>query len=114
MAPFPLISGIDWLVKANINLVCKDNQIVPVFIKDVEQEDVIAKTDESIPEEEKRSLLSEEFFQDLARDLSAVRRKGSVRFRIRKVVEVPGESLRMLKGSIPINFTGTGIVRFGF
>jgi hypothetical protein len=114
MAPFPLISGIDWLVKANINLVCKDNQIVPVFIKDVEQEDVIAKTDESIPEEEKRSLPSEEFFQDLARDLSAVRRKGSVRFRIRKVVEVPGESLRMLKESVPINFIGTGIVWFGF
>ncbi|EFX63612.1 hypothetical protein DAPPUDRAFT_119063 [Daphnia pulex] len=114
MAPFPWILGIDWLVKANINLVCKDNQIVPVFIKDVEQEADIAKTDASIPEEEKRSLPSEEFFQELARDLPAVRRKGSVRFRIRKAVEVPGESLRMLKGSIPINFTGTGIVRFGF
>jgi hypothetical protein len=42
--------GIDWLVKANINLVCKDNQIVPVFIKDVEQEADIAKTNASIPE----------------------------------------------------------------
>ncbi|KAK4009468.1 hypothetical protein OUZ56_018581 [Daphnia magna] len=30
---------------------------------------------------------------------------------MKKSVEVPGESLRMLKGSVPINFTGTGIVR---
>ncbi len=114
MAAFPLILGIDWLVKVNINLVCKDNQIVPVFIKEIEQKADIAKTDASIPEEEKRSLPSEEFFQELARELPAVRRKGSVRFKIRKAIDVPGESLRMLKGSIQINFTGTAIVRFGF
>ncbi|KZR97642.1 Histone-lysine N-methyltransferase NSD2, partial [Daphnia magna] len=114
MAPFPLILGVDWLVKANINLICKDNQIVPVFIKDVEEEADIDKTNTSIPEEVNRSLPSEEFFQDLAKDLPAVRRKGSVRFSVKKAVEVPGESLRMLKGSVPIDFTGTGIVRFGF
>ncbi|KAI9560542.1 hypothetical protein GHT06_011483 [Daphnia sinensis] len=114
MAPFPLILGVDWLVKANINLVCKDNQIVPVFIKDVEEEADTDKTNTSIPDEVKRSLPSEEFFQDLARDLPVVRRKGSVRFRINKAVEVPGESLQMLKGPVPINFTGKGMVRFGF
>ena len=105
MAPFPL--GADWLGKANISLVCKDNQIVPVFIKDVGKE-------AAIPDEEKGPLPSEEFFQDLAKDLPVMRRKGSVKFSIKKAVEVPGESLRMLEGSVPINFTGTRIVRFGF
>lgn len=107
MAPFPLILGADWLGKANISLVCKDNQIVPVFIKDVVKE-------AAIPDEVKGPLPSEEFFQYLARDMPAIRRKGSVQFSIKKAVEVTGESLRMLKGSVPINFTGTGIVRFGF
>jgi len=59
MAPFPLILGADWLGKANISLVCKDNQIVPVFIKHVEKE-------AAIPDEVKEPLPSEEFFQNLA------------------------------------------------
>jgi hypothetical protein len=78
-----------------------------VFIKDVGKE-------AAIPDEVKGPLPSEEFFQDLAKDLPVMRRKGFVKFSIKKAVEVPGESLRMLEGSVPINFTGTGIVRFGF
>ena len=37
MAPFPIILGVDWLVKANVNLVCKGNQIVPVFLNDLKE-----------------------------------------------------------------------------
>ena len=42
-----------------------------------------------------------------------MRRKDVVRFSVKKAVVVSGESIRMLDSSFPIDFTGTGIVRFG-
>ena len=114
MAPFPIILGVDWLVKANVNLVCKGNQIVPVFLNDLKENVENSLPCTTVPVEEEEAVPSEEFFEELAKELPPKRRKDAVRFSIKKAVEVPGESLRMLDGSIPFDFTGTGIVRFGF
>ena len=114
MAPFPIILAVDWLVKANVNLVCKGNQIVPVFLSDLKENVENSLPCTTVPVEEEEAVSSEEFFEELAKELPPKRRKDAVRFSIKKAVEVPGESLRMLDGSIPFDFTGTGIVRFGF
>lgn len=111
-APFPLILGVDWLTKANLNLVCKDNKIIPV-----------RQTQEKVDDEEKHSgdegydssmEMSDELFEDVEKELPTRRRKGVVKFTIDGPIDVPGESLRMLRGSIPVRFNGTGMVRFGF
>lgn len=126
-APFAVILGADWIVQSRTSCIVQEGKIVPIAFKDESGatkrkteldvkslnaggEDELELTDKTGGENE--PIIGDDIVEHISKNLpNRSWKSGTVSFKPSKLVCIPQDSMLFVYGKIPINYSGTVIVK---